>query len=589
MSRKFGIVLILIALFPILLIVFYPGPVNESDGSILSETDKVTLVQYSYDVLDTYFSTNKTLSDIQKPRISTNPDYDVLFITLLENGSVRGCQSGSHLPTETNRLYQDIQEATIEAIQDPRFNGPLQGHQRANTTVMFSFLSNASWVYNTSTVFLQNSIELGVHSIGLIHNNTPTIFKESVPITNNYDLEFTLQRLCDKANLTDMCYQDADVDLFRYDTLTFYGTRQKNITTLYRYNIPVNADEITKERINQSIFLGYQWFLKQVNNQTNLLNYWYFPSTHEYSSSNNHLRQLASLWAITESKHFFNSTEANELINNSLRYYLQFQNKTSNFSCLRIDGEAKLGSNAFLILSLINSPDFPNQQQLLDEFARGILHLQQDNGSFDTYFFSEKNTGIDYYPGEAMLSLMHLFELTGNQSYVSAVEKAFPYYQSYWREQKNTAFIPWHTQTYAMLYEYNENQEILDFIFEMNDWMIDNYYISNSTYPDEIGGFPKYFPTFSTSVFLEGINDAYHLALQVNDSFHIKKYHEVLVNGTRFILQTQFTKNNSFYLDHPEFAIGGFKTSLTDNSLRIDNTQHALFALMKTYRNNIFQ
>ena len=589
MSRKFGIILILIALLPILLLVFYPDPVDDLDDGLLSETDKEKLVRYSYEILDSYFSKNSTNSTIQKPMISTNPDYDVLFITLLENGSVRGCQSGSHLPTETNRLFQDIQEATIEAIQDLRFNGPLMDHERDNTTVMFTFLSNASWVYNTSMIFLQNSIELGVHSIGIIHNDTPTIFKESVPITNNYDLEFTLKRLCDKANLIDMCYQDADVNLFRYDTLTFFGTRQQEITTLYRYNIPVIADDISNNKINQSIFSGYQWFLNQINNQTNLLNYWYFPSTHEYLSSNNHIRQLASLWAVTEAKHFFNSTEANDLINNTLTYYLQFQNQTSNFSCLLIDGEAKLGSNAFLILSLINSPDFPNQQQLLDEFARGILHLQQDNGSFDTYFFSEKNTGIDYYPGEAMLSLMHLFKYSGNQSYVSAVEKAFPYYQSYWKEHKNTAFIPWHTQTYAMLYEYNENQELLDFIFEMNDWMIDNYYISKSVYPDEIGGFPKYFPTFSTSVFLEGINDAYYLARLANDTYHIKKYHDVLINGSRFILQTQFTKNNSFYIDHSELAIGGFKTSLTDNSLRIDSTQHALFALMKTYRNNIFQ
>lgn len=588
MSRKFGIFLIFIALFPILLIVFYPGPVTDLNEGSFSEEDKEKLVLFSYEVLDSYFSKNKTISAVQEPLLSFTPKYDVLFITLLENGSVRGCQSGSHVPTEKNRLVKDIQEATIEAIQDPRFNGPLMNHERSNTTVMFTFLSNASWVYNTSRVFLQNSIELGVHSIGLIYNNTPTIFKESVPITNNYDLEFTLNRLCEKANLDELCYQGTDVDLFRYDTLTFYGGRKEKVTTLYRYNQLVTCEEIANERINQSIFSGYQWFLNQINNQTNLLNYWYFPSTDEYASSNNHLRQLASLWAITESKHFFNSTEANDLINNTLNYYLQFQNQTSNFSCLLIDGEANLGSNAFLLLSLINTPNFHNQQQLIDEFAQGILYLQQDNGSFNTYFFSEKNTGVDYYPGEAMLSLMHLFKYTRNQRYVSSVQQAFPYYQSYWREHKNTAFVPWHTQTYAMLYEYTENQEILDFVFEMNDWMIENYYISDSIYPDEIGGFPKFFPTFSTSVFLEGINDAYYLARQVNDSYHIKKYHDVLVNGTRFILQTQFTKNNSFYLDHPELAIGGFRTSLTDNSLRIDNTQHALFALMKTYRNNIF-
>lgn len=588
MSRKFGILLIFIAILPLLLVFFYPTPEITSPTFSISYENKQHLLSYAYSVMDSHFQNDTFDMSLKQKTSYEDLHYDVLFITLLHDGMVRGCQSGSHLKDSSNRLLLDIKEATIESIQDSRFGGELTKDEWSNTTIMFTFLYNTTLLGNTSSVFLQSNIELGVHALGIIHNNTPTIFKESVPIVNNYDLDHTLNRLCLKADLNNECIHSDDVDLLRYDTLTFYGEREKEVKTLYRYTNLIDSDDISSTSINQSILLGYNWFLQSINDDTGSLEYLYYPSNDQYSTDNNHVRQLASLWALTETQRYLNSSLANDLISTMLDYYLDFQYETETYAYLRIDNESKLGYNAFIILSLLNTPDYPKQEQLLDEFARGILFLQNENGSLNTYFFSEKNTGQDFYPGEALLSLMKLYGVTGNESYLRTVEHAFPYYSQYWRSNKNTAFIPWHTQTYALLFEQTKNRNLSDFIFEMNDWMIDNYQMKTSLYPDEIGGFPKYFPTFSTSVFIEGVNDAYTVAKCINDTEHVQKYKDSIKLGTRFILQTQFTENNSFYLDQSYRAIGGFKTSLTDNSIRIDNTQHALLALIKTMENNIF-
>ena len=241
-----------------------------------------------------------------------------------------------------------------------------------------------------------------------------------------------------------------------------------------------------------------------------------------------------------------------------------------------------------MILSLINLPSIIEQELMLEKFANGIISLQNKNGSFNTYFFSEKNTGIDFYPGEAMLSLIKLYQYTKNETLLQSVQNGFYHYREYWRNNKNTAFIPWHTQTYRLLYEETKNKEIADFIFEMNDWVIDNYQIKESSYIDEIGGFPRYYPSFSTSVYLEGINDAYIVAVLVNDTDHIDKYEQSIVNGTRFILQLQFTEENAFYVENQTRSIGGFKTSLTKNEIRVDNVQHSVMALLKVYKNHVF-
>jgi hypothetical protein len=163
---------------------------------------------------------------------------------------------------------------------------------------------------------------------------------------------------------------------------------------------------------------------------------------------------------------------------------------------------------------------------LLTLLGKGIISLQNIDGSFNTYFVSDRNTGVDYYPGEAMLALIKLYNKTRERTYLDAVYKAFYYYRQYWRNNKNTAFIPWHSQIYFLLYNEIKDPQIKDFVFEMNDWLINNYQIYSDAYIDEIGGFPKSNPRNSTSSYLEGIADACLLARNIDDNFHLIKYRD---------------------------------------------------------------
>jgi len=318
------------------------------------------------------------------------------------------------------------------------------------------------------------------------------------------------------------------------------------------------------------------------------LHYIYYPETSEYPYENNHVRQLGSLWSVIVLKNFLRDNSFDELIEDTLDYYLEYKICQENYCFLLIDENAKLAYNAFLILSLVNYPRYEKSEELLKSFANGILFLQNEDGSYNTYFMSDRNTGVDYYPGEAMLALMQLYEKTRNKKYVESVKRAFPYYMEYWRNNKNTAFVPWHTQTYLLLYKETKDSEIADFVFEMNDWLINNHQIINSSNSEEIGGFPKDNPKCSTSSYMESVNDAYALAKIVRDKEHIEKYRESIKIGTRFILKTQYTPENSGNLTNPDLAIGGFKQSLTNGYIRNDFVQHAIASLMKSYNNRVF-
>ena len=137
---------------------------------------------------------------------------------------------------------------------------------------------------------------------------------------------------------------------------------------------------------------------------------------------------------------------------------------------------------------------------------------------------------------------------TKNSEYLSSVKKAFKFYRKYWRENKNMAFVPRHSAVYSRLFEHTRDKEVAQFVFEMNDWLIKNHQVMRHQYKDMVGGFSKKHPDSRTSIFAEGINDAYALAVLTKDIKRQSSYRNSLRKASQFILRTQYTPENTFYL-----------------------------------------
>jgi hypothetical protein len=83
---------------------------------------------------------------------------------------------------------------------------------------------------------------------------------------------------------------------------------------------------------------------------------------------------------------------------------------------------------------------------------------------------------------------------------------------------------------------------------------------------------------------MEGLGDAIYLCNLTKEIKRTQKYSEHAKMGYRWLLELQFNESNMDGVDDPQKALGGFRKSLYDPQLRIDNTQHAISSFAKGLR-----
>jgi len=347
----------------------------------------------------------------------------------------------------------------------------------------------------------------------------------------------------------------------------------KNLQDFYCYEQKLTNEAMFKKNIQQSIVQGYEWIKNNINPKTQRLEYVYYPESDRYTNDNDETRQIGALWTITKTQSYLKRHDLDGLIQRSLDYYLSFlvTSQDAQSAYLKINNKVLINNNALMIITLLNA-QYPQRDTIVRQLARGILNLQNKDGSY-----SGDMEGIS--SGEAMFSLMSLYSKTKDQAYLDSVRRAFYFYKTYW-EQKKYFFIHWQTQALTLFYNETKNPEVLKFIFDMNDWMIDKYQIVKNNDPRQIGGIPQVNPSSSnTAAMLEGLSDAYALAKREQNIPHIKLYERAVRLALQFVLNLQVRGDNTFI--NASRATGGYMFSFFDQSEKISNAIHSLNALIK--------
>lgn len=349
--------------------------------------------------------------------------------------------------------------------------------------------------------------------------------------------------------------------------------------------------QITPELLERSINDGADWIVS-MQEKSGRYNYWYDPANDSYSaeSDDNFLRQggtgysLTTAYEMTGNKNFLQSAKKN------LEYLFKFKRILDDDKAYFLFGEkAKLGGIALPMLSMLKIRDITGDSiydKDLKLLANMMLYLQNqyNTGQFkSTYvyfgdFEYEKTSGWEskIYPGEAMLALAFMYQQFGDEKYKNSLDWAYDFYSKK-RRWRKSSFIPWTASAFSELYKVTEDKKYADFVFKMCNRTLKRQNL-NPNY--EIYGSFDGLPTVFTATSFEGIGDAISIAKIMKDEEIVRRYSKRAKIAYKWLMYLQY-KSEKTSTKLPSQAIGGFRKSLNDSVIRIDNTQHAISAMVK--------
>jgi hypothetical protein len=313
--------------------------------------------------------------------------------------------------------------------------------------------------------------------------------------------------------------------------------------------------------------------------------YEYDPVHDTYADDDNLVRQLATTWVTAQLAH--RGLGRRDVLERALRYiFARMRPAATHGDGVVVSDRsdcALLGASAFALLTLVDSND-DGFKDAAHRLADAILSLQRPDGGFHTEIPAmTRPEAEDFFPGEAMLALMHLHARYPDSRYPASLDRALPYYRAHFRRHRSSAFVAWQMAAYANLYRWTGNREYAEFVFELADAILPLQHVgATAPYPDYVGGYrSRGAPGIPSATYNEGVLEAYDVAKRAGDRDRTARYQRAALLAGLFTLRLQFVDDNSYYVQHPGRARGAFRASLVNNALRIDHTQHALNSLLK--------
>ena len=326
--------------------------------------------------------------------------------------------------------------------------------------------------------------------------------------------------------------------------------------------------------------------------------YIYRPKSDTIPEDYNILRHAGSVYSMLEVYELTNDQQLMEAIRRAVGYLQRSMNLCEiggeKLLCVVENSHVKLGGNALAAIALAKYIDITNsKKQLADliQLGRWIQKSQLQTGEFyphkQTYPDSKASTFVSqYYPGEALLALVRIYDLIGDESLLDNAEKGAKYLINVRDKDLPLSSLDhdhWFLYALNELYRHRSNPLYLKHAMRISKAIIQTQNLQPD-YPDWYGSYYRPPRSTPTATRTEGLYAAYQLAYDFGDPDMAELIFESIQSGITFQLQTQFRPESTLYLKNPKRCLGGFHSSLTNFNIRIDYVQHNLSSILGMYR-----
>lgn len=410
-------------------------------------------------------------------------------------------------------------------------------------------------------------------------------------IATNRRFERALRLFCERQGIDEAAFFEGGGTLDAFDArqVLIRLAGEPQATTLFRGAPIVRPDDVDHATVGRMIPELGGWLARNLSADGRLTYAWW-PSAARAPEGDNTIRQfMATLALIRLAKRTGSQADAERADRNLAANLRRFYLRLGDLGMIAHGGSAKLGAAALAALAIFEAPSRVHFEDELRALHAGVLALRQPSGRFRTFHQpAERDDNQNFYPGEALLYLASRLHLEPDPALLATCLTSAAFYRAWHLANRNPAFVPWHTQAGAILFELSGEAWLRAFVFEMNDWLLPLQQWNEAPAPDLAGRFydpkrPNYGPPHasSTGVYLEGLAAALRLADEAGDEVRAAAYRRAIWRGLRSLRQLQFKDDrDAFYIGQHERVLGGLRTEAYDNRIRVDNVQHALMALL---------
>lgn len=338
--------------------------------------------------------------------------------------------------------------------------------------------------------------------------------------------------------------------------------------------------------LTERLGLILEWYTGMISERTGRLVYTYDPEQDVTIADGSPIRDIASIWDVELLSRFLARSDLLPLAGRALRHYTGYL--VSRDGALIVDpvrlGEPSgIAHSAFMILALLES-DFSERKAQIVALAEGILRQQRQDGSYRIHFGGEDDEGPEFYPGEAMLALMHAHALLQDGRYLDSVERGFQYHRDRFPPHAVATDLRvfhanWQSQYAALLHATTHCDTLRDavrnYVFALHDQIL------GAQFYERIERHPMRQATVEVACALEGLNDVYSIAARERDADRVRVYEQCIRVALAWLFRAQRFDGCT------SRERGGFGHSLTDRTQRIDVTGHVVGGFIKSVCNGI--
>ncbi|MBW2277512.1 MAG: hypothetical protein JRF63_08475 [Deltaproteobacteria bacterium] len=219
-----------------------------------------------------------------------------------------------------------------------------------------------------------------------------------------------------------------------------------------------------------------------------------------------------------------------------------------------------------------------------------LLHMVDDDGAvFGDYQAAMQRERVGeerrFFPGEVMLSLVHLYRRTRDERYVEAARRIGER-QLALNRVSLALDLPvngdhWFAQSLAMLSEVTGDTRYAKLsLLIAQHYLLEQYPAGGGPEPDYRGAYltPDLPSSNHAACRGEALGAAARAAKQLG--VDVSDLEHGILEGTRFILSQQMTRELSYFVPDEFDVVGAFRMDPVNNHCRIDNNQHAIVALL---------